>query len=365
MKKYIKSKAGVVTLSVLAILGVIVFLILGYVGCGSNPLVGGGTGGVRQYLGTQSPGDSWSWTIWATTETPTFLATNEAAAKWYMGNFTYLSSGFIKYEIEDSYNDEANGDTGYAVEQPYTMLIVKDDFGNTIVGTAKGSTPPTADQYVWIRVPDSGWSSDSDAYGTMDLSVVSDVFTIEGNSYKINDTLQSGPWSIGPWTFSDGRLTAGFTSWEIYFGQNKVVALDRGPGDGGSFGAEKQDQINSTLEAITKEFRGVAVKYNPSTGTKEASLVGFVPVPGFPSTIKSTVLSYGDVEVSPPTVTDVSTWEFGDVIHGNIYSGTLLSSTGYPADFKMILAKSGSKYLLMGIGLAEDGRPYSVFAIEK
>lgn len=48
------------------------------VGCGQQAAVTTPHGTIT-YLGTQSPGDVWSWTIGETT----FIATNETATAWY------------------------------------------------------------------------------------------------------------------------------------------------------------------------------------------------------------------------------------------------------------------------------------------
>lgn len=129
-KKTLVSSA-VILFSLLVIAGGV------YIGCGSSPLIHAGLDFVRVYLGTQSPGDAWSWTIYGI-DSGTFEATNHENGYYYSGDFTGVGSGYNKYTVISSTQPGLSLPRDvYGLELPGTAFYINDPNGNIIVATAK------------------------------------------------------------------------------------------------------------------------------------------------------------------------------------------------------------------------------------
>src|SRR5579862_1076431 len=92
-------------------------------GCGGSG-VGGGSASpsLRSYVGTQGPGDVWSWQLTGTT----FTATNQTQGFHYTGTEATLPTGFLKLTVGTT--DDPNvtvGQSAYALELPGTALVMK------------------------------------------------------------------------------------------------------------------------------------------------------------------------------------------------------------------------------------------------
>jgi hypothetical protein len=335
-----------------------------YLGCGSSPLLLSGIDIVRAYLGTQSPGDVWSWIVTGV-DSGTFVATKETASDTYTysGTFDKVPSGYKKFTVD--WSDQGGlslpADV-YGLELPGTAFYVKDPAANVVVATAKRESLPDPENYVWVKIPTTSWSTSVDSYGTLEVLPGPEpgTYSLEGISYTFNDTVQSD-WIFGPFIFADGQLTMEGSGWDIYIGANKVFAVDKGPGNGGYFGSEMQ-YGSVTGEAIGAEYLGISYLLYP-TGTQESKFIGFARHPGIPW--KSRLFEISDPETGTVNPNSYATWEFGSILSGNIWRGTLDEPSGSTTPFKMIISKINGKHLLSGIGEAADGRPYSVFAIEK
>jgi hypothetical protein len=334
-----------------------------YLGCGSSPLLLSGIDLVRTYLGTQSPGDAWSWTFYGISS-GTFEATNHDTTYYYSGSFATVPSGYKKYAVVSSTQPGLSLPMDvYGLELPGTALYVRDPNGNVAVGTAKRVNQPDPESYVWVKIPTATWDTSGPSYGTGEIVAGPDAgtYSLEGTSYRFNDTVQAGPWTFGPFIFGDGKLTWEVSDYELYIGNNKVLAVDEGPGNGGFFGSEMQFG-SITGEAIGAEYLGISYLLYP-TGTQESKFIGFARHPGIPW--KSRLFEISDPETGTVNPNSYATWEFESILSGNIWRGTLDEPSGGTTPFKMIISKINGKHLLSGIGESAGGRPYSVFAIQK
>src|SRR5579864_7172487 len=88
------------------------------------------TNAAISYFGTQSPGDSWSWTITKNSAgSGTFSAVNNTSGKTYSGNVVTLSNKFLELTITTTTDSNVTvggaSATAYALEFPNTAVIVR------------------------------------------------------------------------------------------------------------------------------------------------------------------------------------------------------------------------------------------------
>ena len=225
-------------------------------GGGSNPPAIG-SGGTHSYLGTQSPGDVWTWTI--DRDVGTFNATNETLAYTYSGTAATMTNGFLQLTINTSTDPGITpGDIAYAIEVPDTLLLIKPagSGSNVIVAAAQGSCPTANATSNWITMPENAWDPTGDvAYGTADSVVTGSTIDFTVNRFRLDgvalaSATPSGTCSAGRINFAAGEVI-GMTPSGMFIGDN-------GPGLGGFVGVEAPG-VNIDIVALTasgKEFRG-------------------------------------------------------------------------------------------------------------
>jgi len=197
------------------------------------------------YVGTQSPGDYWTWTE---TADGSFTAVNNAKSYTYSGSEAALSgnsSGFTKLSITSSTDPSIQSSlpvSGYAIKVPNTMIIAAvppfatvNQSGTTVVSehgpmvaAAQGSCPAngTTTNVNWIMMPRKDWCpADGDsnipdissptaavktctpadpAYGT--AAIVADAsgnYTVNVTAYKLLGGAATAP------TFSQCSCSSG------------------------------------------------------------------------------------------------------------------------------------------------------------
>jgi hypothetical protein len=173
------------------------------------------------YVGTQSPGDYWSWTETTNNGSVTFTAVNNTKGFNYSGSLTSLtgnSSGFSELNITSSTDPNITTPTSaYELEIPSTMVMtavapfytfnhsgeVQLSIHGPVIGAAQGSCPSTGTTTVnWIIMPNDNWcpavganiatgtcTTADNAYGTAVITVSSTgTYTISVTPYHLDGT---------------------------------------------------------------------------------------------------------------------------------------------------------------------------------
>ncbi len=217
---------------------VTIFWSLIILGCG-----GGGNSkiGTTNFVGTQTPGDYWSWT--RTTDASggvTFTAINNTQGLNYSGSEIQLtggSAGFSKLNITSSNDPKVPTLTtpasAYTLEIPDTMVmaamspfytfdhdgIVQLSVKGPVVAAAQGTCPSEGTTNVnWIIMPGSDWcptataviatkscSSADNAYGTAVITVSGGTYTVDVTPYHL-DGSAGDPVLLSSCTCSEGVI---------------------------------------------------------------------------------------------------------------------------------------------------------------
>ena len=186
------------------------------------------------FVGTQSPGDFWSWTI-NNSSSGTFTAVNNTKSFNYSGSVTGLtgnSAGISKVSVTSTTDPSLTPPTSaYAVEIPNTALLVatgpfvvdvsgnQDSIHPPVFAVAQGSCPSTGANLNWITMPPATWcptdtaigplngcSSADDAYGTAVITVSGGTYGISVTSFKLDGSPGSGSFDLSGCTCADGLI---------------------------------------------------------------------------------------------------------------------------------------------------------------
>jgi hypothetical protein len=189
------------------------------------------------FVGTQSPGDYWSWSETTTANgSISFSASNITLSHNYSGSGTRLtgnSAGFSKLVITGT-NDTGvtAGSSAYALEVPDTVHIlavapfvigtysgVQESIRAPVFAAAQGSCPSTTTNANWITMPSASWCpvvgaanplgneclSAGDAYGTAVISVSGGTYGISVTRHKL-DGSAGGTFSLSSCSCSAGVI---------------------------------------------------------------------------------------------------------------------------------------------------------------
>jgi hypothetical protein len=316
--------------------------------------------GIYTYSGTQSPGDVWSWTI----SESTIIGTNETTATYYSGTYTTYTSGFSKMTVTDSNDPSVPLDgtaTAYFLEYPNTMLIVKpanDSDDNVIICAASATAAPSAGQYNFVNLPWLGWTASSDAYGTVEVSVSSGLYTFNVRTYDLAGTQTNNSLETG-FSFSSGRLAKAGHDLQVFMTPSGCYMGDSGPGNGGFVGAAYQSVDIADL--VSKNYRGVLFQYDPGTGNGETQAVGAEPHPSLSNALSG--FSFDDVETGA-RASDGPTLAFGPQDSSGVLTGTM-NNSGIITTFRMVIAQVNSKYIVFGVATNDSGNPENFIVVEQ
>lgn len=312
----------------------------------------------RQYYGTQSPGDAWSWTIGATS----FDATNLTTGYTYSGDKTTLPSGFLKLVVTASSEPGITlPATAYALEYPNTVLLIKPAGPDPlIVAVGLGACPAATQGYNWVDVPHTGWDATTgEAYGTATIKPVTGGDSITGNKYKLDGSAVASPLRERA-TCSNGQLTiAGGGSAAVT--PSRAIVLDNGAGQGGVVGLVAPGANVDVAALAARSYRGVLFK--KVSGTDDTEPVGADPT----GTGDLTGYCFADVETGAKCAGPGGT--LGLAAATQAIPGILrfqLDDNGTLHDFVAAVVQVGGKYLLFGISTnATSTEPYNVMLIEQ
>ncbi|NNF97886.1 MAG: hypothetical protein HKM93_00765 [Desulfobacteraceae bacterium] len=239
------------------------------VACGSgggsdNDTEPAGNSRTSSYIGTQSPGDVWSWTITMTGGTGIFDATNETLDYEYAGDVSMLPSGFLNLTITSSTDpDTLPGDRTYALEFPDTALLAIPTGGDPlIVCAAVGPCPADDAVYNWVSLLDDSYdASMDDAYGVTAMTIAGSDIDFAHEFFLLDGT-DAGTGSSSDFTCADGRLTHPLNPEVFVATPSGLLITDNGPSLGGIVGMQAPaGPIDlADLTAAGREFRGVVFK---------------------------------------------------------------------------------------------------------
>ncbi|MEA3493495.1 MAG: hypothetical protein U9R38_03805 [Candidatus Margulisiibacteriota bacterium] len=341
----------------------VLVLSLAFCGCsatsgGSNPEANHGT---YTYLGTQSPGDVWSWVI----GTGTFTGTNETTSMTYEGTFVSLASGFLKATITSANDPNVPTDgtaVFYCLEFPNTMLLVGSGGvnENPIICAAKAASAPSAGQYNWLNIPTSGWSPGDTSYGSTEVTVdtVNNLFDFYVSTYDISGNLEEIITYEG-FSFSEGRMAKSGETLQIFMTPSGLFMGDNGPGNGGLVGAAKQ--TIDMADVASKNYRGVMYEFDAATGDASVDPIGGEPHPTVSGAIRG--FAYSDLDNNTIDSSDYATLTFSGQDADGIVAGAMATSS-HTYDFKMVVSQVNNKYIVMGIAVVAGSNPLYFLIVE-
>jgi hypothetical protein len=333
--------------------------LVGLAGCGGSGVQTASTAS-RSYLGTQAPGDVWSWQLTATT----FSATNQTQNTHYSGTKATLPTGFLKLTIGST--DDPNvaaGSSAYALEFPGTALLVKPAGADTkppIVAGSLGGNPAGPNvSFNFVAVPGAAFDqTTSQAYGHVAFAVTNNTYSGTSKRFAIDGTaLPDGPSNFvgnnGLMTDTDGMNGVNATGAMTPTG---VCVLDYGPNAGGVIGVIQPAANVNLSEMTSRSFRGYLINQGKTQCV--------------------TVTPNGDGTLHGAGYANPSGVETGTFDNG---SGVTVSFTGQPnpGELTTTITTTGStetlvvavnlvngKYMLFGFGVGSDGKGYNVVLVE-
>jgi len=329
-------------------------------GCGGG---GATVAATRSYLGTQAPGDVWTWDI----KTDSFSAKNETTNTTYEGTSEKLSNGFLKLTLTGTNSlSAAAGESAYAIELPNTAVIVKPAGADTqppIVCAALGGNPagPTA-SFNYVAIPKHNYTSNEMAYGWVTFNVNGNDLTGTSNDYKMDDTPQNnGPVHL---TGDNGRLSQfdqnGNLQATAGISPTGVCAFDYGPGNGGVIGVAQPAADLDLADLASKSYNGFLVE----TGHTQA-------VTCAPNPANGRLMGHG---YASGAAIETNTFDDGGGLYFNFVSQPqhglirvhLEFVNGGGEDLVMAASQIGGKYVLYAFGWnASQSSAYNVVLVEK
>ena len=169
---------------------VVLFAVLGCGGSNNDSSSSSSVSSATSYLGTQSPGDVWTWNIDRTAAT--FSATNEITTYSYSGTVGMLPNDFLLLTVTGTTDPGLTPPAlAYAYEVPNTALIVKpaEADSKVIVAVKEGECLTQDATYNWIVMPWANWDSNGDgAYGVTSITVNGSSYDLSHNEYNLDGT---------------------------------------------------------------------------------------------------------------------------------------------------------------------------------
>ena len=328
--------------------------LLGVNGCGGS--LGSSAPAARAYLGTQGPGDVWTWNI----NNGAFTASNQTKGYTYSGTEAALPTGFMKLTISNSTDPGVTaGQSAYALELPGTALILKpagDDTNPPIITGSIGTNPAGPQvSFNFVAVGKQGYQLTDQAYGHVTFAVTGNDYSGTSHRFEIDGT----PLADGPSDFTgvNGYMTDNSVPPATgAMTPSGVCVLDYGPNNGGVIGV-LQPSTNVDLAVIgAKHFKGFLI----NQGKTQCVTVS----PNGDGTLHGAGYSLG-------TGVETGTFDNG--------SGVTITFTGQPnpGEVTVSIATSGGseqlvaainqvggKYMMFCFGVDSQNTPYNVILME-
>ena len=329
------------------------------------------SGGGDVYLGTQSPGDVWTWTL---NNDNSFSAVNETLSHTYSGTYATLSSGFLKLSVTATSDPgviatPASPAIAYAFEVPGTALIVKPAGADSdvIVAAAQGTCPTADAVYNWTVMPSATWDSTQDeAYGVTTSALTGSDFSFSHDLFQLDGTAIATVSDAG-FTCAEGMITKTGDPLIIGMTPSGFLIGDNGPNAGGFMGmAAPVTNVDLSAAALAgKEFRGVLFR-NGSTGN-DTTLIWARPDSTAGDQLVGGAYVNDDVEGGVEN-TEVSV-TFGTQPSPGVVTAVLDPIlAGLPSEtFTVVINEINGKLFVFGISTVEGNatEPYNMIFMEQ
>lgn len=333
-----------------------VYLGFGLLLAGCGGAVSSTTNLSHSYLGTQAPGDVWSWQL----EDGTFTATNQTLGFHYSGTKSTLSTGFMKLTVTSS--DDPNvtaGNSAYALELPGTALVIKpagDDTKSPIIATSLGTNPPGPQvSFNFVAVGGANYNPVNDqAYGHVTFDVAGNAYSGTSHRWAIDGTqLSDGPSNF---TGNNGLMTDTNMGATGAMTPSGVCALDYGPNAGGVIGV-KQPAANIDLaDLASRHFRGFLIN-NGKTQCVDVTPNGDGTLHGMGYSLPGGVEDGTSDQGAGVTVSFTSQPNPGEVT-------VTIATSGGSESMAAAINVVGGKYMMFCFGVGQDLKPYNVVLVE-
>lgn len=331
---------------------------------------------IRTYLGTQSPGDVWSWALNWTEHT--FSARNYTSGYAYSGTVETLSNLFLRLEVTATSDPGIGvGEIAYALEFPDTALLVKEPEAGTdlIVCAGQGDCPTSSGTYIWVTMTWPGWNGNtSTAWGTTDSTLSGSTFDFCHEFYLLDGTA-NGTEADNGFTCAEGQITKLGDETTVAMTPSGVFIGDSGPMNGGFVGtaqpASPPDLTDGSdgVCAPGREYRGALFKHVTAGGGSEVKPIWARPTGSHAIEGGEYTDFEGNVE-DHANVVELALDPVDPTKPNGFITGTLNDGTNHL--FLIIARRIGGKYMMFGISLDNDGagvpdptRPYNFVVIER
>lgn len=249
-----------------------------------SPLAG------NNYVGAQSPGDVWLFTLDDTGNT--FIAQNQTAGLSYAGTTTALPNGFLQTLITTSNDPNLPvGSVGYAVEVPnVAAMLALGGPTDKPVGLVAQSPCPTLSGTTNVQLINLGKSTydatQTESYASVIASQSSSNYNLSVNSYLLDGTLRTAHSGTLPSGTCNGNTITipgvptgnGPVTVTVAPASNGLYVIDLGPGQGAAIGSQSFAVDAATVNAaMSAQYIGAVFTRNSSPIT---TFVGFGPGSG-------------------------------------------------------------------------------------
>jgi|GEM_PF-6715945 len=322
-------------------------------GCGGSLFSSSGT---QNFLGTQGPGDVWSWQL----NDATFTATNQTQGYTYSGTKSVLPTGFLKLNVTDTTDPNVTvGQSAYALELNNTALVMKMAGADTlppIVAASLGSNPPgPVATFNFVAVGSATFQQATDmAYGYVAYNVAGNQYSGTEHRFAIDGTALAN--ANSNLTGSNGEMTQASPAATGAMTPSGVCVLDFGPGAGGLIGVVQPTANVDLADIGNQHFRGFLINQGKTqcvdvTPNGDGTLHGA----GYanPSGVETGTFDDG----SGVTVTFLSQPAPGEVavsINTGLDVETLVAAVN----------RVSGKYMMFGCGVNGSGQPYNIILVE-
>ncbi len=319
------------------------------------------------YLGTQSPGDVWSWTLTA----DSFSAKNVTKNYTYSGSKSTLASGFFKLVVTATTDPGVTPPaTAYAVEFPNTALLVQPagTAPRVVVAASAGACPTAADTYNWVTMPRLSWNSASDeAYGTAASTINSGSFTFNIQPNLLSGTALTPSYSQSGWTCSNGSFAKSGATFAFGITPSGIFIGDEGAGAGGMIGVNAPATAVDLTAVKSKTYRGFQFSTDTTTVANVTEPIGGEPATGV-NAGKMLGFSYGAPDGNVETNTRCSSCngfiDFTGQPSPGLVTGTITSGGGV-RNATFVISQVGGKYVIFGVTVTGSATPYNFLVVEQ
>jgi hypothetical protein len=337
------------------------YLSFGLLLCGCGGANSSSSNGLsHNYLGTQAPGDVWSWQLNDTT----FTATNQTLGFHYSGDKSTLPTGFMKLKVNVTDDPGVTaGQSAYALELPGTALLIKPVGADTkppIIASSLGTNPAGPQvSFNFVSVGKANFNASTDqAYGHTTLDVAGNQYT--GATHQWN--ISGGALADGSahFTGNNGLMTdlngPGGVPATGAMTPSGVCAIDYGPNLGGVIGVKQPVSNINLVDLASRHFKGFLINQG-KTQCVDVTTNGDGTLHGqgyaLPSGVEDGTTDGGN----GPSISFVSQPNPGVVTVRLAFSG------GFE-DMAAAINVVGGKYMMFCFGVGQDGVPYNVILAE-